>query len=268
MKNLRFVLKEHKDNLYKIWKLSWYDFITPFRDTYLGILWAILGPFLQISVYWVVFGLGIRGGKPVDGTPFLLWMLTGLIPWLFISGAISSGALSIYSKASMLTKMRFPTSIIPTYSTLTQLISNLPLLIILFVIYAIYGFNPSIYFIQIPYYLLAAVFIVIGFSLLTSALVMAARDVNRLVGTVLRFLFYLTPILWVPDAGLHVLLKGVIKINPFVYLIDGFRNSLIYNKWFFEDMSGTLYFWGLAIVIMLLGITVHMRLRNKFADLV
>lgn len=70
MRDLLFILREHKANFYKIYKLALYDFITPLRDTYLGALWIILSPLSQIGVYWFVFGLGIRNGKPIDGHPF------------------------------------------------------------------------------------------------------------------------------------------------------------------------------------------------------
>lgn len=266
MSNLGFVMQEHKKNWYKIFKLSYYDFISPLRDTYLGAIWIVLNPLTQIGVYWFVFGLGIRDGRPVDGHPFLLWMLAGLIPWFYISGCITSGALCIYSKSAILTKMKFPTSIIPTYSTLTQLLNNIPVVLMMIVIYAFNGYKATPYYFQIIYYMFAATTMAISISLLTSALVIAIRDVNKLVGTFVRFLFYLTPILWTPDSMKN--LMAILKLNPLLYLIDGFRNSLLYNKWFYEDMPGTLYFWGCTIVIFALGVFVHMRLRSRFSDLV
>lgn len=275
MDNIKFIMKEHIDNWYKIIKLSYYDFITPLRDTYLGAIWIILNPLTQIGVYWFVFGIGIRGGKEVDGFPFILWMLSGIVPWFFISSCIMSGALCIYSKASILTKMKFPTSIIPTYNTLTQLMNNIPIIGVTIIIYALYGFKATIYYIQIPYYILAATIMCIGISLLTSALVIAIRDVNRIVGTIVRFMFYLTPILWQISKPEKLLqpskiqqLMELLKLNPFIYIIDGFRNSLLYNKWFFEDISGTVYYWGVTILVCIIGISIHMRLRNRFSDLV
>lgn len=267
MRELLFILKENKENWYKIHKLSLYDFITPLRDTYLGIVWIILNPLSQIGVYWFVFGIGIRNGRAIDGHPFLLWMLAGLIPWFYISSSISSGALAIYSKASILTKMKFPTSIIPTYTVLTQLLNNIPVIFIMLIIYVLYGYKATIYYIQIPYYLFAATLLLIGISLITSALVMAVRDINRIIGTVLRFMFYLTPILWttinLPPIGLKL-----IRLNPFIYIIEGFRNTFLYNKWFFEDVKFTIYYWIVTIVIILIGSMIHMKFRNRFSDLV
>lgn len=267
MRSLKFVFKEHKENLYKIMKLSVYDFITPLRDTYLGVIWILLNPLTQIGVYWFVFGIGIRGGKPVDGHPFLLWMLAGLVPWFYISSAISGGALCIYSKASILTKMRFPTSIIPTYSTLTQLLNNIPVIITTMIIFAFYGYKGTIFYVQTIYYIFAATVLLIGLALLNSALVVAIRDVNRLIGTVLRFLFYLTPILWTVEK-MPIAFQKILKLNPFIYIIDGFRDSMLYNQWFYTDMKGTIYYWTFTLIVLLLGVVVHMRLRDKFSDMV
>lgn len=107
----------------------------------------------------------------------------------------------------------------------------------------------------------------IGISLITSALVMAVRDINRIVGTVLRFMFYLTPILWTTINLPPIALK-IIRLNPFIYIIEGFRNTFLYNKWFFEDISFTIYYWAVTIIILLIGALVHMKLRNRFSDLI
>lgn len=266
MKNLNFIIKEHKENAYKIWRLAWYDFIAPLRDTYLGPVWIILNPLLQILVYWVVFGTGIRQGRPVDGNPFLLWMLAGLVPWFYISAGITGGATCIYSKSTLLTKMKFPVSIIPTYTTVTKLISNLPILLILLVLYAFHGYKISIHIIQIPYYMIAATFLIIAITMLTSALVMAVRDINKLIGTIMRFLFYLTPILWVPN-HLPFAFDLFIKLNPLTYIINGFRDALLYKSWFYNHITGTLWFWTVTIIIFIIGINIHMKFRDKFADM-
>lgn len=267
MKDLLFILREHKENLYKIYKLSLYDFLTPLRDTYLGAVWIILSPLAQIGVYWFVFGIGIRNGKPVDGHPFLLWMLAGLIPWFYISTSINSGTLAIYSKSAIITKMKFPSSIIPTNNILTQLLNNIPLIFIMIILYVLNGYKATIYYIQIPYYIIAVTLLLIGISLITSALVMAVRDINRLVGTVLRFMFYLTPILWTTINLPPVALK-IIRLNPFIYIIEGFRNTFLYNKWFFQDFKFTIYYWLVTVLVILIGSMIHMKFRNRFSDLV
>ena len=100
-----------------------------------------------------------------------------------------------------------------------------------------------------------------------AALVMAVRDINRLVGTVLRFMFYLTPILWTTINLPPIALK-IIRMNPFIYIIEGFRNTFLYNKWFFEDIRFTIYYWLITILTIFIGALIHMKLRNRFSDLV
>ncbi len=266
MNKIKFVINEHIENIYKIWRLALYDFIAPLRDTYLGPVWMILGPLLQILVYWIVFGTGIRQGRPVNGHPFLLWMLAGLVPWFYISGGITGGATCIYNKSTLLTKMKFPVSIIPTYTTLTKLISNLPVLLILLILYAFNGYKISIHIIQIPYYIFAATILIIATTMVSSALVMAVRDINRVIGTIIRFLFYFTPILWVPKNLPHAF-DLFIKLNPFTYIVDGFRDSLLYKQWFFINIKETIWFWIITLVILIIGVNIHMKFRDKFADM-
>ena len=227
----------------------------------------LVRPILQIAVYWLVFGTGIRQGRPVDGNPYLLWMLSGLVPWFYISAGINGGATCIYNKATLLTKMKFPVSIIPTYTTLTKLMSNVPVLLILLIVYACYGYKVSIHIIQLPYYIIASTILVTAITMLTSALVMAIRDINRIIGTIMRFMFYLIPVLWVPN-NLPWIFDLFIKLNPITYLIRGFRNSLLYKEWFFYDMPGTIWFWACTLVILMLGINIHMKFRDKFADMI
>ncbi|MGL4740592.1 MAG: ABC transporter permease [Sarcina sp.] len=267
MNGIKFVVREHMLNLDRMFKLSFYDFIAPLRDTYLGAIWIILNPLTQIGVYWIIFGLGIRGGRPVDGHPFLLWMLAGLIPWMYISMSISTGALSIYSKAGILKKMKFPSSIIPTYTILTQLMNIIPAILIMFIIFAFYDYKSNIYVIQIVYYLFAATMILIAISLLTSALVVAMRDINKVISIIMKFLFYFTPILWEPK-NLPVTFQNILKLNPFRYIIIGFRDSLLYNRWFYEIPKEAIYFWGVTIFIFTIAIAIHLKFRDRFADLI
>ena len=107
MKSLLFILREHAHNFRRIFKMVAYNIITLNRETYLGILWSILSPAIQIGVYYMVFGLGIKHGNPVDGHPFFIWMITGLIPWFYIIQSITGGAMSLSSNSGMITRIKF-----------------------------------------------------------------------------------------------------------------------------------------------------------------
>ena len=266
MTALATVLKEHVHNLNLIFRLSVNETKSKYRSHYLGGLWQFINPLIQIGVYWFVFGLGIRGGSPVGDVPFFLWLMTGLIPWLYIAATLNQGTRSISSKINIVSKMKFPVSVLPTIIMLNNVVP--------FVIMMIFGitlvlFNDvfsGIYIVQLPYYLLCMVVLLYAFTLLTSTLSMIVRDIQLVVQSIVRFMMFLLPIFWIMDK-LNPIFIAILKLNPFYYLIDGIRESIIGNTWFFEDMTYTLYFWSLTLFILLVGSRLHMKFRNQFVDL-
>ena len=96
-----------------------YETKSMYSMQYLGFLWELVTPILQIAVYWFVFGFGIRQGRDIDGVPFLPWLVSGIIVWFFISPAITTTARSVYSRIGLVSKMSFPLSTIPAYVLLS-----------------------------------------------------------------------------------------------------------------------------------------------------
>ena len=128
-----------------------------------------------------------------------------------------------------------------------------------------YGYMPNIYWLQIVYYLLATFILLLGLSWITSSVIVFFKDIGQLVAMVLQFGFWLTPIFWnitnIPEKY-----HWIIKLNPLVYIIEGYRNSMIYHKWFWEDMHMTVYFWIVTIIIFVIGGLTFKKLRPHFAD--
>src|SRR5699024_775068 len=118
MKSALKVLKEQVDHFYLVRRLSLYDLKSKNRNNYLGIAWEIINPCIQIMIYWFVFGT-LRDRKPVivgnETVPFFAWLLAAFFLWIFCYKSIISGSSSIYTRLRMLSKMRFPMSVIPNY---------------------------------------------------------------------------------------------------------------------------------------------------------
>jgi teichoic acid transport system permease protein len=266
MKNLKYILGEYKESLYKIARVSWYDFMIAYKDSYLGLIWVVLNPMLQIGVYWFVFGLGIRNGRPVDGIPFLPWLLAGIIPWFYISSAVLQGSNSIYAKQGIITKMRFPISIIPLNAVLVELYNHIMMLLILIFINVMLGYTLNIYAFQVIYYLLASIIFLTALAWINSSLIMITRDLQKIIQSIMRLLFYLTPILWSPD-NLPKWILTILRASPFTYLTLGYRESLLYNRPFYHNLSGTIVFWAITVILIFTGANLQMKFRNKFIDL-
>lgn len=265
MKQIYLIYLEHIRHIRLIFRLAVRDIQSAYRMHYLGILWQFITPAVRIFVYWLIFGLGIRGGQPVGETPFFIWLMVGLIPWFFINPSMTQGANSIYSRLSLVSKMKFPMSILPTVTLVSNSVTFFVLLIILFVILILNGITPTLNYLQIVYYLLCSYIFIFSFSLLFSTFSTIVRDVHSFLQTVMKMLFYLSPILWdQSDFPGHII--SILKLNPIYYLITGFRDSLLYGNWFFEDLSYTLYFWAFTILMLFLGAVFHLKFRERFAD--
>jgi ABC-type polysaccharide/polyol phosphate export permease len=165
----------------------------------------------------------------------------------------------------MVKKVVFRVSILPIIKILSALFIHLFFIGVLFVMFAVYGYVPNIYNLQVLYYLFATIVFLMGLSWITSSLVIFLKDIGQLVNMVLQFGFWLTPIFW----SIKILpekYQFIMKLNPIFYLIEGYRNSFIYKVWFWEHYILTLYFWSVTLVIIILGTVLFRKLRPHFAD--
>lgn len=266
MKSFQKVVQDHIHHFYLIIRLSLFELKSSNNSHYLGMLWEVLNPLILISIYWFVFGYGIRGGRHVDGVAFLPWMLSGITVWFFISAALIQGSKSIYSRIQMISKMNFPMSVIPTYVITSLFYQHLILTVIAMVILAIYGYFPTVYLLQLPYIMFADFALLIGISLVTSTLATIIRDVQMVVQAAVRALMYLSPILWPPDL-LPPSINRLLMVNPIYYIIDGYRSSLLGTNWYFvEHKWYTLYFWGFVLIVLSFGSFLHIKFRRRFVD--
>lgn len=265
MKSFFTIIKEQISSFYMIIRLSIYQLKSINNNNYLGMLWEILNPLIQMSIYWFVFGLGIRGGDDVNGIPFVYWLSAGLVVWFFFSSACIQGSKAIYSRLNIITKMNFPMSAIPSYVVTSVFYQHITLLVTIIVIFLFSKQGMSIHLIQIPYYMVGLISLVFSISLITSTLSTIVRDVHQIFQSIIRMMLYLTPILWTPEK-LPLFLQKVMTLNPLYYIVQGYRNALLGMGWFFDDIGYALYFWMVVFVLFLIGSILHVKFRRHFVD--
>jgi lipopolysaccharide transport system permease protein/teichoic acid transport system permease protein len=134
-------------------------------------------------------------------------------------------------------------------------------------LYLGYGYRPTLYWLQLPYYLLATLVLVLGITWLTSAVVVFVRDLGQLVAMVVQFGFWLTPVFW-SVAMLPERFQGLVQLNPVYYLVEGYRDSLIHQQWFWQKPGLTVQFWLVTLVLLAAGALVFRKLRPHFADVI
>jgi len=263
-RNFCFFLLDIVKSRKLLWELARSDFKKRYVGNYLGILWAFIQPVITVLILWFVFQVGFKS-VPVDNFPFILWLISGMIPWFFISESINSATGSIINQSFLVKKMVFRVSLLPIVQVISALIIHLFFVFLLLFIYIIYGKFPTIYWLQLPYYLLATIILVLSIGWFTSSVVIFFRDLAQIINVILQFGFWLTPIFWstrmIPEK-FHFLLK----LNPFYYIIQGYRDSLIYNVWFWQRWKWAVFFWSLVGLIFIFGAKVFRRLRPHFGD--
>lgn len=257
-------LKAIIQNRVLLWSLTKNDFKQKYLGNFLGIAWAFIQPTATILIFWFVFQVGFKS-QPVDDFPFILWLVTGMFPWFFFAEGLSTGTNSILANNFLVKKVVFRVSLLPIVSLMSAFAVHLFFIFFMFAMFMVYGYSPEIYWLQIVYYLFATSILLLGLSWITSSVVVFFKDLGQFIAMIIQFGFWLTPIFWsmkmVPEQY-----QWIIKLNPVYYIVEGYRNSLIYHTWFWEDMGMTLYFWVITLGIFGLGAITFRKLRPHFAD--
>lgn len=258
-------LSELVRNQHILIELTKRDFKSRYLGSYLGMLWAFVHPTIYISILWFVFQVGLKTPS-MDNAPFILWMMTGLIPWFFFSESLASATNAILENSFLVKKVVFSMGMLPLVKIFSGLLIHLFFIVVIFIMLLIYGYTPSLYNLQVFYYLFATIVLLLGLSWLTSSLVIFLRDVSQIVAMVMQFAFWMTPLVWSAKI-LPPKLHNLLKLNPVYYLVQGYREAFLSKIWFWEKhYMWSLYFWAVTGIIFVLGAVVFRRLRPHFAD--
>ena len=252
-----------------IWKLAKNDFKTRFAGSYLGIFWAFVQPVITIVLYWFVFAVAlpqraaaVKGGIEI---PYILWLIAGIVPWFFFSEALGSGAGSLLEYNFLVKKVVFKISILPIIKIVSALFVHVFFVAFVLILYSCYGLYPDVYTLQIVYYSFCMFVFVLGISYITCSVMVFFRDLGQIINIALQVGIWATPILWNIDT-LNPKWHWVFKLNPMFYIVQGYRDSLIDKRWFFEKPGLTAYFWILTLIVFVLGAYIFRRLKVHFAD--
>lgn len=250
-----------------IWKLAKNDFKKRYAGSYLGAVWAMVQPVVTVVMYYIVFDVIMGDGRPVadDTIPYVLFLTAGLVPWFYFNEALQNGTNSMLEYNYLVKKVVFKISILPIIKIIAATFIHVFFACVLLVIAAVYGYFPSIYTIQLVYYSFCMFMLVLGMCYTTCAVMVFFKDLGQIINIALQIGMWATPILW--DIGtISPKAQMLVKINPLVYIVNGYRSTIFEKTWFFEDFYSTMYFWIFTVVIFGIGALVFKRLKVHFAD--
>lgn len=248
-----------------IWKLAKNDFKKRYAGSYLGAIWAMIQPVVTVGLYYIVFEIIMNGASRTEEAPFVLFLTAGLVPWFFFSEALNSGTNALREYDYLVKKVVFKISILPIIKIIAATFIHIFFILVLLIVAAIYGYYPTIYTIQILYYSACMFLLVLALCYTTCAIVVFFKDLSQIISILLQIGMWATPILWDINT-LPSKWQVILKINPLVYIVNGYRSAVYKQEWFFQDFFSTVYFWMFTVVIFGFGTMVFKRLKVHFAD--
>lgn len=265
------IFKDIIENRALIGNLAKNDFKQKFAGSVFGVVWAFVQPVVTILVYWFVFEKALNQGTSIAKSgidvPYVLWLVCGLVPWFFFSEVISSGTNTFVEYNYLVKKVVFKIDILPLVKVISSVFVHIFFVVFTLILYSCYHFYPNLYTLQVVYYSLAMMILCLGIIYVTSALTVFFRDLNQMVTIILGVLIWMTPIMWNIDSmSLPRWMEIILKLNPMYYIVSGYRDALIFQRWFWERPSITIYFWIFTGLMLWIGMSVFKKLQNHFAD--
>jgi lipopolysaccharide transport system permease protein len=247
-----------------IFEMAKRDISTQYVGSMLGFFWTFVNPLIMIFILWFVFSYGFKPA-PKGNVPFVIWLTAGMAIWNTFNEIISGATGVIVGNAHLVKKVVFPLSILPVVKLVGSLITHAIFVVLLVVLILLYHAPISVFWLQGFYYFFSMGVLALGVGWITSSVNVFSRDTSQIVGVMLQFGFWATPIFW--DLGmLPANVQPLLKLNPMFYIVQGYRDSFIYFVPFWQHWKMSLYYWGLTGSVFVLGAIIFLRLRPHFAD--
>jgi len=244
--------------------MVWRDVAVRYKQSALGILWALLTPIITMCIFTVIFGVVAK--IPTGDVPYPIFSFAGLLPWLFFSQSLQKATASMVSERNLLTKVYFPRLIVPVAATLAPLVDFFIAFTVLIAMMVWYQVAPTIHtFYLVPLCVLWAWITAVGVGTWLAALNVYFRDVGHMIPFLIQVWMYASPVVY-PASLFPEKWQWVYALNPMVGVIEGFRWALLGMG----EAPGPLVLVSLAVslVLFVTGIYYFRRMERTFADIV
>lgn len=243
--------------------LMWRDIKVRYKQTLLGVAWAILQPLMTMMIFSLFFGKLAK--VPSEGIPYPIFCFAALVPWNFFANGMTQASNSLVGSADLIKKVYFPRLVLPTASVLSGIVDSCLSFLILLVMMVHYGLLPSYRIIFLPLFVLLALCCSLGVSLWLSAMNVQFRDVRYIVPFLIQFWLFATPIAY-PSTLLSQPWRTLYGLNPMAGVVEGFRWALLGA----QTAPGPIILVSTAVSFALLisGAFYFRRMEKTFADVV
>ena len=244
--------------------LAWRDILVRYKQTVIGIAWALIRPFLTMVVFTVVFGNLAK--LPSEGAPYPILVFSAMLPWQFFANSLSECSNSLISNANLISKVYFPRLVVPTSAVVVSFVDFMISGIILLGLMAWYNFVPSWRIVTLPLFIVIAFAASMGVGFWLCSLNVKYRDFRYIVPFIVQFGLYISPVGFsstiVPEKW-----RLLYSVNPMVGVIDGFRWAILggESQIYFPGFSLSI---GLVLLLFITGINYFRKMERTFADVI
>jgi lipopolysaccharide transport system permease protein len=244
--------------------LAWRDILVRYKQTAIGIVWALIRPFLTMVVFTIVFGR--LANLPSEGAPYPILVFSAMLPWQFFANSLSECSNSLISNANLLSKVYFPRLVVPTSAVVVSFVDFMISGIILLALMAWYNFVPSWRILTLPLFIAVAFAASMGAGLWLASLNVQYRDFRFIVPFIVQFGLYISPVGF-SSTVVPLQWRFLYSLNPMVGVIDGFRWAILGGK---SQLYLPGFILSMALVALLLasGIWYFRKMERMFADVI
>jgi len=243
--------------------LVWRDVKVRYKQTVLGVLWAIIQPFFLMVIFNIFFGKLAK--VPSDGVPYPIFAYSALLPWYYFAQSLNACSNSIVGNSHLVTKVYFPRLIIPVSSVLSGLVDFSISFSILLAMMWYYRIIPTLAALLIPCFILMVMATALGAGLWLSALNVQYRDVRYVTSFLIQFWFFATPVVY-PSSLVPGIWRFFYGLNPMVGVVEGFRGALLGTG----QMIGPTFVASVMVMVFVFitGVFYFRRMEKRFADVI
>lgn len=242
--------------------LTWRDLKVRYKQTAVGVAWIVIQPLVMTLVFTVF--LGKLAKVPYEGPAYALFIYVGLVPWNFLSSAVSSSGNSLVGNTNLITKVYFPRMLVPASAVAARLVDLAIMLAILAGLLLYYQVPQTLNLLMLPALIVFTTLLILALGMLLSAINVKYRDVGLALPVVLQLWMFVSPVLY-PAALLPLKWRQLYALNPMVGLIGGFRTSLLGGPfdWYVLAISAAI-----TMAMLILSAYVFRRVERGFADII
>lgn len=232
----------------------------------LGWFWAIAKPMMYICMFYFAISTGFKNAKDITGTvcPYFIWLAAGIVPWQYISDLLVGGSISFVRYKGLFKSEKYPISAIPTILVTSKLFIHFIMVGVLIVLAIIMGVKPSIYWLQLPIYMLLTYIFLYLWSYMTGLMNIMSADIVEFIKTIRTAFFWLSGILFNSRGKKSVFFT----FNPIRFIAEGYRDVFAYHVWIWEQKRLLLNFCIVLLIMTIVTCLLSRRMEKRLPELI